>query len=77
MEELLDVLDDGLAVDAVIEFAEEGDGLLCARLAYARGACEEEVVACIGGGCDGGVKDGKVADAGENEVLEDGGCGCG
>ena len=74
-EELVDVFDDGLSLDGIVEFAEEGDGFLSPRLADAVAGVEEEVVAGICGGCDGIVQDGEVADAGEDEVLEDGGGG--
>lgn len=77
VEEVVEALDEGLAVDTVVELAQEGEGLLCAGLAYAGGAWEEEVVAGIGGRGEGGIEDGEVADAGEDEVLEDGGGGCG
>ena len=74
-EELVDVFDDGLSLDGIVEFAEEGDGFLSTRLADAVAGVEEEVVAGICGGCDGIVQDGEVADAGEDEVLADGGGG--
>ena len=50
-EELVDVFDDGLSLDGIVEFAEEGDGFLSTRLADAFPGIEEEVVACICGGC--------------------------
>ena len=72
-KDLIYVLEDGLSLNRVVELAEEGDCFLCTGLADAFVCVEEEVVACICGRCDGGVEDGEVADAGKDEVLEDGG----
>ena len=65
------------AVDAVVELAQQRHCLGGARLADAGVGVEEEVVACVGGGRGACVEDGKVADAGQDEVLEDGGGGGG
>lgn len=73
IEELINILDDGLALNAFVEFAKEGDGFLRARLAEAMGSVEEEIVASIGGSSNCGVQDGEVADAWEDKILEDGG----
>lgn len=64
-------------LDALIQLAQQRHGLLRAVLAHAIMPVEEEVVACVGGCGERGVEDGEVADAGEDEVLEDGGAGGG
>lgn len=63
------------ALDTVVQFAQERYGLGGAGLADTIVAVEEEVVACISGGGGVRIEDGEVADAGEDEVLEDGGGG--
>lgn len=75
-KKVVDGLENGLTLDSIVEFAEEGDGFLSARLADTVVGVEEEVVTGIGWRCDGRVEDGEVADAWEDEVLEDG-CRCG
>jgi hypothetical protein len=73
VQELRDVSRVRDALDAVVELAQQADGLLRAVLADAGRALEEEVVAGVGGRDGGVVEDGEVADAGQDEVLEDGG----
>lgn len=75
-QQILDVFEYGLALHALVQLAQEGDGLLRAGLPYALSRIEEEVVSCICRCGDGGVEDREVAYAGEDEILEDGGrCG--
>ena len=63
----------GAPLDAVVELCEEPDGLGRSVLADAVEAVEEEVVPRVGIGDVVVVEEGEVADAGEDEVLEDGG----
>ena len=72
-EEVFDVLEHSFPLYAFVELAKERHGLLSARLAYRLHCVEEEVVASISGRSDGSIQDGKVTDAREDEVLEDGG----
>ena len=77
VEDVRGVGDARAALDAVVELREEADGLLRAGPADAGVAVEEEVDARVGGGRGVGVEDGEVADARQDEVLEDGGGGGG
>ena len=63
----------GDPLDAIVELGEQSNGLGCSVLSDAVEPLEEEVVARVGMGDGLVVEDGKVADAGEDEVLEDGG----
>ena len=73
VEDVLQILDDSLSLNALVEFAKEGDGFLGARLSDTVGGVEEEIVASVCGRSDGGIQDGEVTDAWKDEVLEDGG----
>ena len=75
-QEIIDIFEDSLALDGFVELAEERNGFLGTRLANAVLGVQEKVVSSIRRGSDGSIKDGEVTDAGEDEVLEDGG-GCG
>ena len=55
IKEEFEILDDGLALNAFIEFTEERDGFLGARLAEAVVGVEKEIVSCVCRGGDGGV----------------------
>ena len=70
------IFEDGLSLNGLVELAEEGDGFLGTGLPNRVPCVQKEVVSSIGRGGNGWVKDGEVADAREDEVLEDrGGCG--
>ena len=62
-----------MPLDTVVKLSKETDSLDGSVLADAVEALQEKVVSCVCMGDEFVVEDGEMADAGENEILEDGG----